>query len=68
MAILDKSMEILNLKPEESNKANKNIFGKMVAVTLKRMNPYQKLIAHEKMNDIPFEIELSGINSNNLIL
>ena len=41
MAILDIIMEILNLKPEESNEASKTVFGKMVAVTLKRMNPYQ---------------------------
>ena len=37
----------------------KIFLGKMVAVTLKRMNPYQKIIARKKINDILFEIELS---------
>ena len=59
MAVLGKSMEILNSKPEERAEADKDIFGKMVAVTLKRMNPYQKIIARKKINDILFEIELS---------
>ena len=40
MAVLDKSMEILNPKMEERKEADKDIFGKMLAVTLKRMNPY----------------------------
>ena len=32
----------------------------MVAVTLKRMNPFRKMIARKKINDILLEIELSG--------
>ena len=38
--VLDKSIEILNLKPEERTEADVDIFGKMVAVTLKPLNPY----------------------------
>ena len=57
MAVLDKSMEILNSKPEERAEADEDIFGKMVAVTLKRMNPYQKIIARKRTNYILFEIE-----------
>ena len=59
MAVLDKSMETLNLKPEEHTEADKNIFGKIVVVTLRRMNPYQKVIARKKINDTLFETELS---------
>ena len=43
MAVLDKSMEILNSKPEERTEADEDVFGEMVAVTLKKINPYQKL-------------------------
>ena len=57
MAVLDKSMEILNSKPEERAEADEDIFGKMVAVTLKRMNPYQKIIARKRANYVLFEIE-----------
>ena len=57
MAVLDKSMKILNSKPEERAEADEDIFGKMVAVTLKRMNPYQKIIARKRTNYILFEIE-----------
>ena len=59
LAVLDKSMQVLNSKPEKRTEANEDIFGKMVAVTLKRTNPYQKIITREKINDILFEIELS---------
>ena len=60
MAVLDKRMEILNSKPEVRAEANEDAFGKIVAVTLKRMNPYQKIIARKKINyNILFEIELS---------
>ena len=59
MVVLDKSMEILNSKPEERTEADENIFGKMIVVTLKRMNLYLKIIARKKTNDILFEIELS---------
>ena len=59
LAVLDKSMRVLNSKPEKRTEANEDIFGKMVAVTLKRTNPYQKIIAREKINDMLFEIELS---------
>ena len=59
MAVLGKSMEILNSKPEERTEADKDIFVKMVAVTLKRMNPYQKIIARKKINDILSKTELS---------
>ena len=68
MVVLDKSMEILNSKPEERTEADEDIFGKMVAATLKRLNPYQKIIARKKINGILFEIELSDYKSNNLIL
>ena len=47
-------MEILNSKPEARTEADEDIFGKMVAVTLKQMSPYQKIIAR-----ILFEIKLS---------
>ena len=60
MAVLDKSMEILKSKPEERAEADEDIFRKMVAVTLKRMNPYQKIIARKRTNYIIFEIELSN--------
>ena len=39
---LDKSMEILNSKRKEHTEADDDAFGKMVAITLKQMNPYQK--------------------------
>ena len=58
MDVLDKSIEVLNSKPEERTEADADIFGKMVAVTLKRMNHYQKNIARKKINDILFEIKL----------
>ena len=35
MAVLDKCMEILNSKPEEQTVADEDVFGKIVAVTLK---------------------------------
>ena len=44
MVVLDKSMEILNSKPEERTEADEDVFGEMVAVTLKQINPYQKII------------------------
>ena len=59
MAVLEKSTEILNSKSKEPTEADDDIFGKMVAVTLKWMNPYQKSIARKKINDILFEIEFS---------
>ena len=40
MTVLDKSMEILNSKPEERAEADENIFEKMVVVTVKRMNEH----------------------------
>ena len=59
MAVLDKSMEILNSKPEEHTEAHEDAFSKMIAVTLKRTKPYQDIIACKKINGILFEIELS---------
>ena len=59
MAVLERSIEILNSKPEELRETDEDIFGKMIAGTLKRMNPYQSIIARKKINDILFEIELS---------
>ena len=38
---------------------NEDVFGKMVALTLKRMNPFQTIFARKKINDILFETELS---------
>ena len=59
MAVLGKYKEILNSKSEECTEADEDIFVKMVAVTLKWINPYQQIIARKKMNDILFEIKLS---------
>ena len=59
MADLDKSMEILNSKPEERTETDEDVYGEMVAVTLKQINPYQKIIGRKKLNDTLFEIELS---------
>ena len=39
VAVLNKSMEILNSKPGERTEANEDVFGKTVAGTLKRMSP-----------------------------
>ena len=58
MADLDKSMEILNSKPEERTETDEDVYGEMVAVTLKQINPYQKIIGRKKLN-ILFQIELS---------
>ena len=52
-------MKILNSKPEEGIEADEDVFGKIVAGTLKQRNPYQKIIARKKINYILFEIELS---------
>ena len=57
MTLLDKSMEILKSKPEERTEADEEVFSKMFAVTLKRMNPYQKVIARKKIN-ILFKINM----------
>ena len=57
--MVDKSMEILNSKPEECKEADEDIFGKMIDVTLIRINAYQKITARKIINDILFEIELS---------
>ena len=57
MTLLDKSMEILKSKPEERTEADEDVFSKMFAVTLKRMNPYQKVIARKKVN-ILFKINM----------
>ena len=57
MTLLDKSMEILKSKPEERTEADEDVFSKMFAVTLKRMNPYQKVIARKKIN-ILFKINM----------
>ena len=46
---------------EEYTEADENNFGKIVAVTLKRMNPYPKLNAPKKINHLVFKIELSDI-------
>ena len=40
MAALDRSMEISHSKPGEYTEADEDVFGNMVAITLKRMNPY----------------------------
>ena len=56
--MVDKSMEILNSKPEERKEADEDIFGKMIAVTLIRINPYQKITTRKIISDILFEIEL----------
>ena len=58
ITVLDKSTEILNSKPEERTEADEDVFEKMIAVTLKWINTYQKIIARKKINDL-FEIELS---------
>ena len=58
MVVVDKSMQILNSKPEERTKTNEDVFGEIVAVNLKRMNTYHKIITCKKINDILFEIEL----------
>ena len=50
-------MEILKSKPEERTEADEDVFSKMFAVTLKRMNPYQKVIARKKIN-ILFKINM----------
>ena len=57
--MVDKSMEILNSKPEERKEADEDIFGKMIDVTLIRINAYQKITARKIISDILFEIELS---------
>ena len=56
--MVDKSMEILNSKPEVRKEADEDIFGKMIAVTLIRINPYQKITTRKIISDILFEIEL----------
>ena len=48
IAVLDYSMEILNTKPEERTEVDEDVFGKMVPVTLKRMNPYQQHVLLKK--------------------
>ena len=37
MAVLGKRMEILNSKPEEQTAPDEDVFGKIVAVTLKHI-------------------------------
>ena len=64
MAVLDKSVEILNSKPEERTETDEDIFGKMVAETLKRMNLYQKIIKRKKINPMNKHFRCS-INTNN---
>ena len=51
-------IDLTHSKSEERTEADEDVFVKMFAVTLKRMNPYQKIIARKKIN-ILFEINMS---------
>ena len=51
-------IDLTHSKSEERTEADEDVFAKMFAVTLKRMNPYQKIIARKKIN-ILFEINMS---------
>lgn len=43
-----------------------SLFGKMVATTLRKFNPYQKVMARKKIQDIIFEIEIENTTSRRL--
>lgn len=52
-----KSVEERSIAEDEET-----IFGKMVATTLRKFNPYQKIMARKKIQDMLFDMELQNVS------